>query len=274
VAQRSNVPAQQQMSCGSLKLAVNSERSIGAHDLGVDMDVTLFIPCFVDVCSPRVGISVVEVLERLGHRVHFAEQLTCCGQPPLNAGYWDEARSIASRVIDGLRDARAVVVPSGSCTATIRNFYPQLFAGTSRESAARELGSRTFEFTDFLVNELHVTDLGARFAGSVTIQDGCHNLRELGKKREPRVLLEHVRDLRLIEMTEAETCCGFGGTFAVKFPAISTAMAEVKCASATETRADYIVSTDSSCLMQIQGLLDRRRSPMRTIHIAEILASG
>jgi L-lactate dehydrogenase complex protein LldE len=148
-----------------------------------------------------------------------------------------------------------------------------LFAGTPRQTAARLLASKTFEFCDFLVNQVGVHDLGARFAARVTMHDGCHNLRELGQQREPRALLASVRDLQLIEMTEAATCCGFGGTFAVKFPSISTAMAEVKCASAARTEADFIVSTDSSCLMQIQGLLDRQRSPMRTIHIAEVLAS-
>ncbi|MBC8108858.1 MAG: (Fe-S)-binding protein [Anaerolineae bacterium] len=236
------------------------------------MTVTLFIPCFVDVCYPQVGLSVVRILERLGHDVAFAENLTCCGQPPFNAGFWDEARSIAARVIEGLAGAEVVVVPSGSCTATIKNFYPEMFAGSRLEPVARELANKTFEFSDFLVNRLSVTDLGARFPARVTYHDGCHNLRELGRKQEPRTLLSHVRDLELIEMGEAETCCGFGGTFAVKFPAISTAMAEVKCESAGDTGAQYVVSTDSSCLMQIQGLLDRQRSPMRTIHLAEILA--
>src|SRR4051812_29779679 len=118
------------------------------------MKVTLFIPCFVDVCFPRVGISVVEILERLGHQIDFAEHLTCCGQPPMNAGFWDEARSIAARVIEGLNHAEAVVIPSGSCTATIKNFYPELFAGTPLESAGRELSLKAFEFSDFLVNQL------------------------------------------------------------------------------------------------------------------------
>ncbi|CAN5549864.1 (Fe-S)-binding protein [soil metagenome] len=236
------------------------------------MNVTLFIPCFVDVCFPAVGVCVVAILERLGHRVSFAEQLTCCGQPALNAGFQDEARSIAARVVEGLRAADAVVIPSGSCTATLRNFYSGLFANTSLASAALDLAGKSFEFADFLVNRLGVSDLGARFPARVTIHDGCHNLRELASKQEPRTLLHHVRDLELVEMAEAETCCGFGGTFAVKFPAISTAMAEVKCASAVATRADYIVSTDSSCLMQIQGLLDRQRLPIRTIHLAEVLA--
>jgi len=236
------------------------------------MTVTLFIPCFVDLCFPQVGISVIHILKRLGHRVRFASQVTCCGQPPFNAGFWKEARSIAARAIEILADAEVVVVPSGSCTATIKNFYPELFAGTPMEAVAGRLAGKTFEFADFLVNRLNVTDLGARFPARVTYHDGCHNLRELSRKQEPRTLLKCVRDLELIEMNEAETCCGFGGTFAVKFPAISTAMAEVKCVSATDSGAQYVVSTDSSCLMQIQGLLDRQRSPMRTIHLAEILA--
>jgi len=135
------------------------------------------------------------------------------------------------------------------------------------------LSAKTHEFSEFLVNELHVTDVGARFPAKVTFHDGCHGLRELNIKNEPRQLLEKVRDLELVEMQEAETCCGFGGTFAAKFPAISTAMGEVKSASAVETGADYIVSNDSSCLMHIQGLLDRQKKPIKTIHLAQILDS-
>jgi L-lactate dehydrogenase complex protein LldE len=237
------------------------------------MNIALVIPCFVDAFFSQVGIRTVEILERLGHRVTFAQHIACCGQPALNAGCWDEAREVAGRAIDQLIHADAIVLPSGSCAATIRNFYPELFAGTSCEAIARKVADKTFEFCEFLVNRLGVTDLGARFAATVTIHDGCHNLRELGCKREIRTLLSHVRDLSFVEMAEAETCCGFGGLFATKFTQISTAMAEVKCASAIETHADCIVSTDSSCLMQIQGLLDRQRLPMRTIHITEILAS-
>ena len=236
------------------------------------MNVTVFIPCFVDTFYPRVGMSVVAVLERLGHTVDFPGELACCGQPAFNSGYWAEAEPIARRVIDRLGRADAVVVPSGSCAAMIVNFYPQLFQNTPLEAAARSLSKRTFEFSDFLVNQLGVADVGARFPATVTFHDGCHGLRELGNKQEPRTLLSQVRDLRLIEMTEAETCCGFGGTFGVKFPMISTAMGEVKCASATDTGAEFIVSNDSSCLMQIQGLLGRQGKPLKTIHLAEVLA--
>ena len=237
------------------------------------MNVTLFVPCFVDMCYPHVAISIVEILERLGHSVEVPEELTCCGQPAFNSGYWDEARKVAVRVLERLKNAEVVVIASGSCGAMLKVFYPELFANTEHAGIAAELSKRCFEFGDFLVNKLGVTDLGARFPHTVTFHDGCHGLRELGKKTEPRKLLAHVRDLELIEMREAETCCGFGGTFAAKFPMISTAMGEVKCASAMQTRADYIVSNDSSCLMQIQGLLDREEKQIRTIHLAEILNS-
>ena len=155
----------------------------------------------------------------------------------------------------------------------IKIFYPQLFAGDPQELEARELAAKTHEFSSFLVKILGVTDVGAKFSGKVTFHDGCHGLRELGVKKEPRALLEKVQGLELLEMAEAETCCGFGGTFAVKFPTISTAMDEVKCSSILETGADVVVSNDSSCLMQIRGMLEKQKSTVRSLHLAEILAS-
>ena len=237
------------------------------------MTVTLFIPCFVDLMYPKVGISIVEILERLGHRIDYPENLTCCGQPAFNSGFWDEARKVALPVLERLKNAEAVVIASGSCGAMLKVFYPELFAGTPHEAAAKELSAKCYEFSDFLVTKLGVTDLGATFPHKVTIHDGCHGLRELGLKKGARQLLGQVRGLELVEMKEAETCCGFGGTFAAKFPMISTAMGEVKCASAAETGADYIVSNDSSCLMQVQGLLSKQGSGLKTIHLAEILNS-
>lgn len=235
------------------------------------MTVTLFIPCFVDALFPRAGISMVQLLERLGHKVVCPEEIVCCGQPPFNSGYWDEARPVAAKALDLLKDAEAVVVGSGSCGAMVKKFYPELFAGTPHEELAKKVADRTWEFSDFLVAKLGVTDLGAAFPHKVTFHDGCHGLRELGVKKSPRALLGKVKGLELVEMSEAETCCGFGGTFSAKFPMISTAMGEVKCASATETKAEYIVSNDSSCLMHIQGLLSRQGNPLKTIHLAEVL---
>ena len=236
------------------------------------MKVTLFIPCFVDLMFPKVGISIVQILERLGHTIECPEELACCGQPAFNSGYWDEARLVAVEVLDRLKDAEVVVIASGSCGAMLKVFYGELFAETERAEAARVLAEKCYEFSDFLVTKLAVTDVGARFPAKVTFHDGCHGLRELGNKKPPRQLLSKVSGLELIEMKEAEVCCGFGGTFAAKFPMISTAMGEVKCASALKTGAEYIVSNDSSCLMQLQGLLDRRGSAVKTIHLAEVLA--
>jgi L-lactate dehydrogenase complex protein LldE len=236
------------------------------------MTVTLFIPCFVDLLYPRVGISVVQILERLGHKIDFPEELNCCGQPAFNSGYWDEARAVALPVLRRLKDCEAVVIASGSCAAMLKVFHPQLFAGTEHEAAAKHLSTKCWEFSDFLVAKLGVTDLGARFPHKVTFHDGCHGLRELGVKQAPRTLLANVRGLELVEMKE-EVCCGFGGTFAVKFPMISSAMGEVKCAQASETGAEYIVSSDSSCLMHIQGLADKQGRKLKTIHLAEVLTS-
>lgn len=227
------------------------------------MRVGLFIPCFVDQLFPQAGIAMVTVLRRLKIDVDYPAAQTCCGQPAFNTGYWDDARQLAQRYREIFAGYDAVVCPSGSCTAMVRNFYPELGV----EAPA------TFEFAEFLVKKLGVTDVGAKFPARVTYHDACHALRELRLKDEPRQLLRHVRGLELIEMAEAETCCGFGGTFSVKFPQISYAMDEVKCLSIQQTGAEYVVSGDSSCLMQIGGYLQRHKSPVKTIHLAEILAS-
>ena len=234
------------------------------------MTVTLFIPCFIDALYPRAGISMVEILERLGHTVVCPEKIACCGHPPFNSGYWDEARTIAAPVLEQLKNAEAVVIGSGSCGAMVKKFYPELFAKTPQAELAKQVASRTWEFSDFLVTKLGVTDLGAKFPHKVTFHDGCHGLRELGIKTSPRALLGKVNGLQLVEMKD-EICCGFGGTFAAKCPMISTAMGEVKCNNAAETGADYIVSGDSSCLMHIQGLLSRQGKPIKTISLAEVL---
>jgi len=233
--------------------------------------VTLFIPCFIDLFYPQVGMAMVRILEKLGHAVVCPAGPACCGQPAFNTGYWEESREVAIKVLESLQGAEVVVIASGSCGAMVKVFYPELFAGTRYEAMAREVAPKCYEFSGFLVNKLGVTDLGARFPHKVTFHDGCHGLRELNNKRPPRELLAKVRGVEMVEMGAAETCCGFGGTFSAKFPMISTAMGEVKCASALDTSAEYIVSCDSSCLMHLQGLIDRQRKPIKTIHLAEIL---
>ncbi len=236
------------------------------------MRVSLMVPCFVNQFYPNAAMAMVDVLERLGHTVDFPEDFTCCGQPPFNSGFWDEARPVACQALENFRGADVIVGGSGSCVSMLRVFSPELFRGRKEEQLAREIAAKTFEFSEFLVDKLGVTDVGARFPATVTFHDGCHGLRELGIKKPARVLLKNVRELTLVEMTEAETCCGFGGTFAVKFPMISTSMGEVKCASICATGAEYVVSNDSSCLMQIQGVLDKQGKPIKSLHLAEVLA--
>jgi L-lactate dehydrogenase complex protein LldE len=238
------------------------------------LKINILIPCFVDQLFPSVGISVVRIFEKLGHSVDFKESILCCGQPAFNAGFWDESREIGARVIKALVGDDPIVVPSGSCAAMLKNFYPELFRSTTQAEAAVQVSRRIFEFSSFLVDRLGVTDLGSRFPAKVTFHDGCHGLRELQVKRQPRMLLERVKDLTLVEMGDQTSCCGFGGTFSVKFPMISTAMGETKSASALETGAEYLVSNDSSCLMHLQGLLSRQKQKLKTIHLAEILASA
>lgn len=236
------------------------------------MKVSLFIPCFVDALFPNAGMAAATVLERLGHTVDYPEGQTCCGQPPFNTGMWNEAREVARRQLRVFENCEVIVSVSGSCGAMMKVFYPELFSGDPDEAAAKAIASKTHEFSDFLVNVLGVTDVGARFPGKATFHDGCHGLRELGLKHPPRKLLAAVRDLELVEMGEAETCCGFGGMFSVKFPRISSAMGEVKCDSIVETGADFVISNDSSCLMQIDGLLNRTNRPRQCLHLAEVLA--
>jgi L-lactate dehydrogenase complex protein LldE len=238
------------------------------------LKINLLIPCFVDQLFPSVGISVVRIFEKLGHTVDFKESIVCCGQPAFNAGYWKEARGIARRVLQSLAGSDPVVVPSGSCAAMVKNFYPELFRETPQAEAAVQLSQRVFEFSSFLVDQLRITELGSRFPARVTFHDGCHGLRELQVKPQPRQLLERVQGLTLVEMEDQTSCCGFGGTFAVKFPMISTAMGQTKSASAVETGAEYLVSNDSSCLMHLQGLLSRQNQKLKTIHLAEVLASS
>ncbi len=237
------------------------------------MTVTLFIPCFIDLCYPQVGRAMVKILEKLGHTVKSPEAPACCGQPAFNTGYWDESRAVAGKVLEQLKDAEVVVIASGSCGAMMKVFYPDLFAGTPHEGLAKGISAKCYEFSQFLVDQLGVTDLGARFPHKVTYHDGCHSLREMRIHDAPRKLMARVQGLELVEMNQT-VCCGFGGTFSAKFPAISTAMGEVKCDLALETEAEYLVSSDSSCLMHLQGLIDRQGKKLKTINLAEVLGQS
>ena len=214
---------------------------------------------------------MVNILERLGHQVDYPSGQTCCGQPAFNSGYFQEARDVADHFVKTFSNCDLIGVPSGSCTAMVRKFYPELYQDTDRSEEVGQLAERVFEFSELLVDKLGITDVGATLAGTATYHDGCHGLRELGIKDAPRKLLENVKGLSIVEMDESQSCCGFGGTFAVKFPQISTAMAQVKLGSAKQTNADFLVSGDPSCLMQIKGYFGRQKSPIECLHIAEVL---
>jgi L-lactate dehydrogenase complex protein LldE len=236
--------------------------------------VSLFVTCIVDQVFPQVGIAITQVLERLGYQVDFPKAQTCCGQPAFNSGYTEEARKIARHFLDVFRDSETIIVPSGSCTSMISHHFADIFGNEPKLLAeAQALEPRVFEFSRFLLDVAGVEDVGARFHGVVTYHDSCHALRELRIKAGPRKLLSKVRGLTLAEMTTAEECCGFGGTFSIKFPEVSGAMARTKIDSIQQTGASTIVSIDSSCLMQLQGAIDRAGLPIRTLHLAEVLAS-
>jgi L-lactate dehydrogenase complex protein LldE len=236
--------------------------------------VSLFVTCIVDQLFPKVGMAMAEVIERLGYAIDFPENQTCCGQPAFNSGYRQEARTVARHFLDVFESAECIVVPSGSCTSMVGHHYAELFH-KEPETLARvhSLEKRIFEFSTFLTEVAGVDDVGARFDGVVTFHDGCHALRELGIRSAPRRLLANVRGLELREMVPAEECCGFGGTFAVKFAELSGAMARTKIDAIERTGAGAVVSLDPSCLMQIQGALSRAGSSIRTLHLAEVLAS-
>ncbi len=219
-------------------------------------------------------MAMADVLERLGYEVDFPEAQTCCGQPGLNSGYPAEARKVANHFLDVFRDAEHIVVPSGSCTSMITHHYEEIFSEEpKRLEDAHRMAPRVWEFSRFLLEVAGVEDVGARFDSVVTYHDSCHALRELRIKEGPRRLLAKVRGLELREMEAAEECCGFGGTFSVKFPEISGAMGRTKIESIRKTEATAVVSIDSSCLMQLQGVIQRAGLSIRTMHLAEVLAS-
>jgi L-lactate dehydrogenase complex protein LldE len=233
----------------------------------------LFVTCLVDQFFPQVGESVVRILRRLGVDVTFNPAQTCCGQPAFNPGFREEAREVASGVLDLFDDADYVVAPSGSCTSMMRVFYPELFAGdAARLAKVEKLRSRLFEFSEFLVKVLKTEDVGARFPHRVAYHDSCHLLRELGIEAEPRALLGAVRDIELLDLKDYQLCCGFGGTFSVKFPEVSVAMGEDKVKAAIAAGAEYLVANDSGCLMHLAGLIHRQGLPLKTLHLAEVLA--
>lgn len=238
------------------------------------MEVDLFVPCFIDQVYPKTAFNMIKVLEKAGVKVHYNPEQTCCGQMAFNSGFWDEARKLGIKFIKDFNRGRPVVGATASCTGYVRNYFDELFFNSAYHNDYKHLQRNIFEVTDFLVNVMKVKDLGSVFEHKVTYHDSCAALREYGLKNEARELLSKVKGLELIEMEETTTCCGFGGTFSVKFEPISTAMAEQKVHHALDTGAEYIVSTDSSCLMHQAGYISKHKLPIKVAHVVDVLASG
>jgi L-lactate dehydrogenase complex protein LldE len=236
--------------------------------------VDIFVPCFIDQIYPQTGFNMIRILEKFDVEAVYNENQTCCGQIAFNSGFWDDAKAIGEKFILDFNHNRPVVVPSASCAGFVRNYYHELFLNTGLHLEFRQLQKNIVEFTDFLVNTLQVTDVGAVFEHKVTYHDSCASLREYRLGNEPRMLLSRVKGLELIEMKDREVCCGFGGTFSVKHEPISAAMAQQKVGNAAETGAEYIVSTDSSCLIHMDGYIKKHKLPLKVIHIIDVLASG
>ncbi len=237
------------------------------------MKVSLFVTCLVDQFYPQVGLSAVRILERLGVEVDFDSRQTCCGQPAFNSGYTEEARQVGCGLLDLYQDQEWIVTPSGSCCSMIKVFLPKIVSDDHHYSElARDVSTRVWELSDFLVSVLGVESTGASFKARATYHDSCHLLRELGIQDPPRRLLREVADLDLREMEGSERCCGFGGTFSVKFPEISSEMGDNKLRAIEQTGAQYVIATDASCLMHLEGLIKREKSELQAMHIAEVLA--
>ncbi|HEY7661284.1 MAG TPA: (Fe-S)-binding protein [Actinomycetota bacterium] len=235
--------------------------------------VSLFVTCLVDLLYPEIGEATVALLEEAGVDVDVPAGQTCCGQPPYNSGYPDEARTIARTFLDAFEDATAVVTPSGSCAAMVRVTYPDLFRGTRDERRALALAGRTFELSEYLVDTLGAAPRG-RLEARVTYHDSCHGLRELGLSGQGRHLLEGIDGLELVEMARPDACCGFGGTFSVRLPELATVMADDKLGQAEETGASVLVAGDAGCLMHLSGRGSRSGAPMRPVHLAVLLAEA
>ncbi|MFD2555641.1 (Fe-S)-binding protein [Sphingobacterium tabacisoli] len=240
----------------------------------MDKKVELFVPCFIDQLYPDTAFNTIQLLERVGCEVIYNSEQTCCGQPAYNAGFWDEAKDVGANFLKKFTEENYIVAPSASCVGMLKKGYNDLFTNSIEHNRCRNIQRHVYEISDFLVNVIKRDYFGAELVGTAVYHDSCSALRDCGIKEEPRKLLAQVGGLELVEMKGQETCCGFGGTFAVKFEGISAAMAEQKVQNAQAVNADYIISTDASCLLQLQAYIDKHHIPIKTMHLVDVLTSG
>lgn len=238
------------------------------------MKIELFIPCFIDQLYPETAFNTVKILEKAGCEVVYNPKQTCCGQPSYNAGHWEQAKEIGAKFLSEFSEANYVVAPSASCVGMVKNGYNDLFTNTMVHNKCRNIQSNIYELSDFLINVLNKDYFGAELEGRAIYHDSCSGLRECKIKEEPRRLLSRVIGLEMVEMKDTDMCCGFGGTFAVKFDSISSAMAQQKINNALEMEADYIISTDISCLLHLDGYIKKNNLSIKTMHLADVLTNG
>lgn len=238
------------------------------------MIVDIFIPCYIDQFFPQTAINMVNVLEKVGCGVNYNAEQTCCGQQAFRDGFWDHCKDIGEKLIIELQNDRFIVCPGASCTGMVKNYYPEMFHNTALHNEYKLVQKNFYEFSDFLVNVLNVTDVGASLNAKATYLDSCSALHECGIKEAPRVLLGKVKGLQLLEMNDAEVCCGFGGKFSSKFEEIAVNMAAKKLDHALATGAEYIISTDMDCLLHLEGYIRKNNVPIKTMHLADLLATG
>ncbi|RZL38222.1 MAG: (Fe-S)-binding protein [Pedobacter sp.] len=238
------------------------------------MKIELFVPCFVDQLYPETAFNTIKILEKAGCQVSYNAKQTCCGQPAYNAGYWEDAKEIGNKFLNDFSENEYIVAPSASCVGMVKGGFNDLFTNTIVHNKCRNIQTNIFELSDFLINIVKRDYFGAELEGKAVYHDSCSGLRECKIKDEPRQLLSKVLGLEMVEMKDTDMCCGFGGTFAVKFDAISSAMAEQKVNNALEMEADYIISTDLSCLMHLDGYIKKNNINIKTMHIADVLANG
>lgn len=238
------------------------------------MKISLFIPCLVDQFAPQVGVATVNILKKLGCSIDYPFEQTCCGQPAFNNGYRNDAKILAQRFINIFANSEYIVAPSGSCVSMVKVFYDKLDLSKEARNKLEQIKINIFELSEFIVNVLKLTEVGASFKGRVTYHESCHLLRELHISNEPRELIKNVHGVEFIEMKESNRCCGFGGTFSFKFPELSTNITEEKVLNIINSGAEYVVANDTSCLMNIDAVLKQKKSKIRTLHIAQLLVAG
>lgn len=236
------------------------------------MKVDVFIPCFIDQLKPETARSVFRVLQQVGVEIHYPDQQTCCGQMAFNAGFWDEVKQLGEKFLKEFSGDRYVVIPSASCAHMVRHHYSRFFYNTSMHLEFKKLQTKAIELSDFLINVAKVQEWPGKLNATVTLHDSCSAIRDYGLKDEPRRLLEMIGGLNFVEMNKSTDCCGFGGSFSIKYPQLSTDMAIEKLKNATESGAEYLITTETSCLLQLESVAEKHNIPIKILTLADALA--